>query len=64
MIASLLDPSYPTSASQLKDLHDAAGALGLKIHVLPASNESELEHAFASFANLRPDALVVSASGF
>jgi putative tryptophan/tyrosine transport system substrate-binding protein len=64
VIASLLDPSYPASTSQLKDLHDAAGALGLQIHVLHASNESELEQAFASFANLRPDALVVSASGF
>ena len=64
VIASLLDPSYPASASQLKDLHDAAGALGLRIHVLQVSNESELEHAFATFANLRPDALVVSASGF
>jgi putative ABC transport system substrate-binding protein len=64
VIASLLDPSYPASASQLKDLHDAAGALGLQVHVLHASNESELEQAFASFANLRPDALVVSASGF
>ena len=64
VIASLLDPSYPASASQLKDLHDAAGALGLQVHVLHASNESELEQAFASFTNLRPDALVVSASGF
>ncbi len=64
VIASLLDPSYPASASQLKDLQDAAGALGLQVHVLHASNESELEQAFASFANLRPDALVVSASGF
>jgi putative tryptophan/tyrosine transport system substrate-binding protein len=63
-IASLLDPSYPASASQLKGLHDAAGALGLQVHALPVSNESELEQAFASFANLRPDALVVSASGF
>ena len=30
MIVSLLDPSYPTSASQLKDLHDAAGVLSLQ----------------------------------
>jgi len=64
VIASLLDPAYPTSASQLKDLHDAAGALGLQIHVLQVSNESQIDQAFATFANLRPDALVVSASGF
>jgi putative tryptophan/tyrosine transport system substrate-binding protein len=64
VIASLLDPNYPTSASQLKELHDAAGALGLQIHALQVSNESQIDHAFASLANLRPDALVVSASGF
>jgi putative tryptophan/tyrosine transport system substrate-binding protein len=64
VIASLLDPNYPTSASQLKDLHDAASALGQQIHVLEVSNEGQLDHAFATFANLRPDALVVSASAF
>jgi putative tryptophan/tyrosine transport system substrate-binding protein len=36
----------------------------VEVHALPASNDSELERAFASFANLRPDGLVVSASGF
>jgi putative tryptophan/tyrosine transport system substrate-binding protein len=64
VIASLLDPNYPTSASQLKELHDAAGALGLQIHALQVSNESQIDDAFAGLANLRPDALVVSASGF
>jgi putative tryptophan/tyrosine transport system substrate-binding protein len=64
VIASLLDPNYPTSASQLKDLHDAAGALGLQIHFLQVSNDSQLDQAFPALANLRPDALVVSASGF
>ena len=44
--------------------HDAAGVLSLQIHVLQVSNESQIDQAFATFANLRPDALVVSASGF
>ncbi len=64
LIASLLDPNYPTSANQMKDLHDAAGALGLQIHALQVSNENQIDQAFATFANVRPDALVVSASGF
>jgi putative tryptophan/tyrosine transport system substrate-binding protein len=63
-IAALLDPNYPTSANQMRDLHDAAGALGLEVHILPVSNENQIDQAFASFANVRPDALVVSASGF
>jgi putative ABC transport system substrate-binding protein len=63
-IAALVDPTYPTSAGQVKDLHDAAGALGQQIHVLQVSDESQLDHAFATIANLRPDALVLSASAF
>jgi putative tryptophan/tyrosine transport system substrate-binding protein len=64
VIASLLDPNYPASASQLKGLHDAAVALRLQLHVLQASNESQLDQAFATLTSLRPDALVVSASAF
>jgi putative tryptophan/tyrosine transport system substrate-binding protein len=64
VIAALVDPTYPTSAGQVKDLHDAAGALGQQIHILQVSNESQLDHAFATIANLRPDALVLSASAF
>jgi putative tryptophan/tyrosine transport system substrate-binding protein len=64
VIASLLDANYPASASQLKGLHDAAVALGLQLHVLEASNESQLDQAFVTLTNLRPDALVVSASAF
>jgi putative tryptophan/tyrosine transport system substrate-binding protein len=64
VIASLLDPNYPASASQRKNLSDAARALGHQIHFFQASDESELDQAFATMANLHPDALVVSASAF
>jgi putative tryptophan/tyrosine transport system substrate-binding protein len=64
VIAALVDPTYPTSAGQVKDLHDAASALGQQIHILQVSNESQLDHAFATIGNLRPDALVLSASAF
>ena len=64
MIASLLDPNYPASASQQKGLHDAAAELGLQIHDFQVSSESQLDPAFAAIANLRPDALMVSASAF
>jgi putative tryptophan/tyrosine transport system substrate-binding protein len=64
LINALVDPNYPTSAGQIKDLRDAAGALRLQIDVLQVSNDSQLNDAFATFANLRPDGLVVSASAF
>jgi putative tryptophan/tyrosine transport system substrate-binding protein len=64
VIASLLDPNYPASANQLKDLQNAAVALGQQLQVFQVSSETQIDHAFAAMANVRPDALVVSASGF
>jgi putative ABC transport system substrate-binding protein len=49
VIASLLDPNYPTSARQLKDLNEAAGALGLQLNALQVSNETQIDQAFATF---------------
>jgi putative ABC transport system substrate-binding protein len=46
VIAAFMDPSFLTSAGQLKDLQDAAPALGWQIHVLQASTESELVPTF------------------
>jgi putative ABC transport system substrate-binding protein len=64
VIASLLDPNYPASASQHKNLNEAAAVLGLDIHFFQVSNESDFDHAFADLTTLRPDALVVPASAF
>jgi hypothetical protein len=38
--------------------------LGQQLHVFQVSSESQIDNVFAPLANLRPDALVVSASGF
>jgi putative ABC transport system substrate-binding protein len=61
VIAAFVDPSFVTSAGQLKDLQDAARALGWQIHVIQVSTESELESGFATLARQRPDAIIVSA---
>jgi putative ABC transport system substrate-binding protein len=61
VIAAFVDPSFVTSAGQLRDLEDAARALGWRIHVIQVSTESELDSGFATLARQRPDALIVSA---
>jgi putative ABC transport system substrate-binding protein len=61
VIAALVDPSFVTSAGQLRDLQDAARALGWQIHVIQVSTESELESGFATLARQRPDAIIISA---
>jgi putative ABC transport system substrate-binding protein len=40
-------------------MQEAAHSLGLQLHVLNASTEEEIDRAFASLPELRPEALVV-----
>jgi putative tryptophan/tyrosine transport system substrate-binding protein len=63
-VAVLVDPSFLTSVDQLRDLQDAARAVGWQAHVLQASTESELDGCFATLDQQRPDALLVSAVPF
>ena len=64
VIAALVDPNFLTTAGQLEDLQNAARTLGKQIQVLRASTESELDNGFATFAQQRPDALIVAAAPF
>jgi putative ABC transport system substrate-binding protein len=63
-IAVLINPDTPQSNTALNDLQSAASALRLKLHVFKAGNSVEIETAFASLAQLRPDALLVASSAF
>jgi putative ABC transport system substrate-binding protein len=58
----LLNPSTPGFDTQAKDVQSAAPALGLKLHILNAGSQREIDIAFASLAQLRPGALLVAAS--
>src|SRR6516165_8415785 len=64
VIAALVDPNFLTTAGQLEDLQNAARAVGKQIRVLRVSTEKELDNGFASFAQQRPDALIVAAAPF
>jgi ABC-type uncharacterized transport system substrate-binding protein len=64
VIAALVDAKFITAARQLRDLEVAAKALGLQIHVFEASIESELDRAFATIAQQRPDVLIVAGAPF
>jgi putative ABC transport system substrate-binding protein len=64
VIAALVDPNFLTTASQLKDLQEAARALGKQIHVFQASTESELDSGFAALVQQQPHALFVASGPF
>jgi len=63
-IGVLVNPLYPPSEQQSKDLQEAALSLGLKIDILRASNDREVDAAFESFAQRRIAALQVAADPF
>jgi putative ABC transport system substrate-binding protein len=64
LIAVLLDPHTSDFQVRLEALQGAARAAALNIHTVQATTEQEIDAAFATFAQLRAGALVVSPSPF
>jgi putative ABC transport system substrate-binding protein len=64
VVAVLLNPNNPTVDVQLREVQEAARSLGLKLHILNASSEREIETAFTAFVQLQAGALLVAADSF
>jgi putative ABC transport system substrate-binding protein len=64
-IAVLVNPANaPVAEVMLRDMREAARALGLQTRVLNASTSREIEAAFATFERERADALFIAPDGF
>ena len=63
-IAVIGNPDTPGNDVQFEDVQTAAPALGVKLHILKVRSVLEIDSAFASFNQQRPDALLVMASAF
>jgi ABC-type uncharacterized transport system substrate-binding protein len=63
VFAALINPKNPAAAISAKEVQDAARALAKDIHIVHASNESELESAFATLSQLRTRALLITPDG-
>jgi putative tryptophan/tyrosine transport system substrate-binding protein len=64
-IAMLVNPAnHPIAELMVRDIPEAARALGLQIQVVNASTSWEIEAAFATIARDRADALFVAPDGF
>ena len=64
VVALLVNPKNRYTETETRILQDGAHSLGLKLHVVGASTSSEIDAAFGSLAELRPDALLISADLF
>src|SRR5262245_32279074 len=58
-IAMLVNPNYPATSAEVRDVQAAARTIGLEIDLLPASTSREIDAALTTFVRKRPAALFV-----
>jgi ABC-type uncharacterized transport system substrate-binding protein len=64
VVALLVNPSNPYTKTETRASQNAAHAIGIELHIVRASNATEIEKAFGNLSDLRADALLVSADLF
>ena len=64
VIGLLVDPTNQASEPQIRDVQAAALALRLRLLVLNASSEGDLQAAFSRFAEQRVDGIIVGSDPF
>jgi len=64
VIALLVNPNNPNTERIIRDVQEAARAKGVKLPVVKATNEGEIDGAFASLVELHAGALVVAGDAF
>jgi putative ABC transport system substrate-binding protein len=63
-IALLVNPNYSGVEAIILEVQEAAQAKGIRLDILKASTESEIDAAFATLMQLHPGALVVANDPF
>jgi putative ABC transport system substrate-binding protein len=63
-VGLLVNPNFPATDAQTRDVSTAATAIGIQIDVMQASASREIEAAFAALVRNRADALLVGADSF
>jgi putative ABC transport system substrate-binding protein len=58
-VAALFNPSNPTSETETRELQQAARVIGVKLDVLTAGNEQDIDAAFATLVQRRTGALII-----
>ncbi len=64
VIALLVNPKLPETDRVMRDVQEAARAKGLQLPILKASDESEIDAAFATLVQLHVGALLVGSDPF
>jgi putative ABC transport system substrate-binding protein len=64
VVAALVNPQNPIGEATARQAQDAARVLGLQLHVFYASNERELETAYASLRQQYTEGLLIEGDAF
>jgi ABC-type uncharacterized transport system substrate-binding protein len=64
IVALLVNPRFPNVGSYISEVETAARAIGWQIRVVNASNEGEIDAAFATILQLHAEAVFVAADPF
>jgi ABC-type uncharacterized transport system substrate-binding protein len=64
MVGVLLNPNVEDFQFRLADVNEAARTVGLRIQVLNASTETEIDAVFAALSQIKAGALVVGSNAF
>ena len=64
VIALLVNPRSPTTAPLISDMQEAARATGIRLDVLNASTESEIDAAFAALVGQHVGGLIIAGDPF
>src|SRR5262245_10676143 len=64
VIGMLVNPNFPDAESQSNEMKEAARAFGQQVHLVNANSEGDFSRAFATFIELKTDALIVSLDAF
>ena len=63
-VAAIINPSYPSAKTLTQEVQEAASHLNLKLILLPAEKESDLEPAFMTFVQRGAGAHLVAQDAF
>src|SRR5262249_59354243 len=63
-IAALVNPTFPGSDIQARELQAAASALGRQLHILQASSRRDIDTAFANLVPLKAIGLLIRRDPF
>jgi putative ABC transport system substrate-binding protein len=64
VMGALVNPTNPGAEGEVRELTEAARALGLRLHILNASTAREVDAAFATLVQQQVAAVLVTADNF